>query len=180
MKRLLAFSFLVICTLYILGCGYTTGSLLPPEMDSIRVNNFENKIDPAKEVSDRRMNFFYRPGVETDVTRAVIDAFIFDRHLNIETEKNATLLMKGALVDLKQYPLSYDKGGGIEEYRIEVRVNIELYDNKTGKLLWRENNFMGQSSFNISGPNKQTESVAIKEAVKDLARRIVERTVESW
>ncbi|MFH1878736.1 MAG: LPS assembly lipoprotein LptE [Candidatus Omnitrophota bacterium] len=162
------------------GCGYTASSLLPEGMDSIHVNSFVNKIDPAREVSDKRASYSYQPGLETDITRAVIDGFIFDRHLTIEREESSALLLKGTLTDFRLLPLSYDKNDNVVEFRIEIFVNLELYNNRTNELMWRENSFMGQSTYNISGPNMKTESEAIRDAVKDLSLRIVERTVEAW
>ncbi|MFQ5952584.1 MAG: LPS assembly lipoprotein LptE [Candidatus Omnitrophota bacterium] len=163
------------------GCGYTRASLLPADTDSVHVANFKNEINPAGEVSDKRATYFYQPGLETNITRSVIDRFIFDGYLNIKSEKEADLLLKGSLIDLEQYPLSYSEGGGnVEEFRIEVIVNIELYDNKTGKLIWKEKNFMGRTSYDVIGPDAKTESQATLIAVKDLAQRIVEKTVEAW
>ena len=162
------------------GCGYTTSSLLPPELDSIHVDNFINKIDPTSPVSDKKATYFYSPGMETEITRKVIDEFIFDRHLDVKSKKEAVLLLKGELVEMDRYPLSYNKNDDVEEYRVEVIVDIELYDNRSGKVLWKENNFMGRSDYDVVGPNRKTEVEAISSAIKDLAQRIVERTVEAW
>ncbi len=180
MMRLATFTILTIFVLLVSGCGYTTASLLPTELDSIHVDNFANKIDPSKEVSNRRASYSYRPGLEIDITRAVIDRFIFDRHLEIKKEKTATLLLKGELTDFRQSPLSYGNGDSVEEFRIDLIVDVELYDVLKGEMLWVENGFMGQTTYTVVGPNAKTESAALKAAVKDLARRIVERTVEAW
>ena len=162
------------------GCGYSTRSLLPEGLDSIHVDNFENRIDPTREVSNRRMSYIYSPGLENQVTRAVIDGFIFDRHLSIDRAGEAALTLKGALVDYRLYPLSYDRGDDIEEYRVEVLVDLELYNNRTGKTMWTETNFMGQANYNIKGPDRLTDAQARAKAVNDLARRVVERVVEAW
>ncbi|MFC1644182.1 LPS assembly lipoprotein LptE [Candidatus Omnitrophota bacterium] len=178
--RLITFLLLSILLVTAGGCGYSTSSLLPPELDSIHVNNFLNKIDPTEVVSNKRPVYSYRAGLETDVTRAVIDAFIFDRHLGINTEKKASMLLEGELTSFQQFPLSYDKSDSVVEFRVEILVNMKLYNNLTGDLMWTENSFMGWSSYNVSGPNAKTESEAVTAAVKDLAQRIVERTVEAW
>ena len=162
------------------GCGYTTSSLLPPELDSIHVENFENKIDPAQEVSNKRASYTYWPGLETDITRAVIDGFIFDRHLDVERKSKAALILKGELTSFRQYPLSYDKNDNVVEFRIEITVNLQLYDNLNGKEMWEEISFMGEGTYSISGSNATSESEGVKRAVKDLAQRIVERVVEAW
>jgi hypothetical protein len=63
-------------------------------------------------------------------------------------------------------------------------VNLSLWDAKENKLLWQENNFNGNYSYftnNASSTSVRVpESTAVDNAVEDLARRIVERTVEQW
>ena len=179
-KKSLAY-ILSILLMFLSGCGYTSASLLPKDVKSIHVANFINKINPASEISDRRMAYLYRPGLETEITRATIDGFIFDGYLHIKSQKEADLKLEGQLVALQQYPLSYSAGGGnVEEYRVEIMVDLECYDNRSGDLLWKEKRFMGQSTYDLSGREAKTEAEGVTLAVKDLARRIVERTVEAW
>ncbi|HPN72939.1 MAG TPA: LptE family protein [Candidatus Omnitrophota bacterium] len=175
-KALLA----VVLTSFLAGCGYTTNTLLPPELDSIHVSNFVNKINPAAEVSDKRMSYTYWPGLENQITRAVIDGFIFDRHLEVKTEAKASMVLKGELVDYKQFPLSYDRSDNVEEMRTQITVNLELYDNTTKELIWSEKGFTGWSSYNLAGPNATTEAEGVRGAVQDIALRVVERVVEAW
>ncbi|MBD3426872.1 MAG: hypothetical protein GF409_06535 [Candidatus Omnitrophica bacterium] len=172
--------FLTVFVMLAAGCGYTTSSLLPPELDSIHVENFENKIDPTQEVSDKRASYTYWPGLETDITRSVIDGFIFDRHLDIDDEKDAALILKGELTSFRQYPLSYDKNDNVIEFRVEILVDLELYNNLTGETMWKEKSFLGEGTYSITGPNATTESEGVKRAVDDLSQRIVERVVEAW
>lgn len=162
------------------GCGYSSSSLLPPELDSINVQNFENSITTTREVSNRRPTYNYWPDLENEVTRAVIDGFIFDRHLDIKNESKSAMILEGELVDFRLLPLSYDKGEDVDEFRVEIYVNLRLINNLTGKLMWKESSFMGWSSYTTSGPNATSEAVAVKKAVKDLSQRIVERVVEDW
>ncbi|MBF0494542.1 MAG: hypothetical protein HQL28_05365 [Candidatus Omnitrophica bacterium] len=162
------------------GCGYTSSSLLPSNIKTIFVDNFENKIDVMREISDTRNSYSYRPGLEIDITRATINAFIRDRHITIDKRDNSDILLKGQLVDYKQYPLSYDKQYDIEEFRMEVFVDITMYDRKTGEVMWSEKRFMGRTEYTTTGEHSKTESEAAADAVKDLAQRIVERTVEHW
>ncbi|KJJ85577.1 conserved hypothetical protein, secreted [Candidatus Omnitrophus magneticus] len=179
-KYVCSLIFLALSSLCFTGCGYSSAALLPKGMTSIYVENFTNKINPAKDITDRRANYSYRPGLEISITRGVLDAFIFDRHLELSNQKEATLLLKGELVDFRQSPLSYGKNNDVEEYRFEIYVNLELYNNKTGELIWTEKHFMGYTNYSLSGTNSKTESQALNTAVKDLSQRIVERVVENW
>ncbi len=166
--------------LVINGCGYTTKSLLPTELKSIYVENFANKIAISDQSSDVRMYRGYRPRLESDVTRSIEDRFIFDGNLKVSNEKDADLVMKGELVDFKKEALRYDENNNVEEYRIRLVADLELIDTKKGTPLWKEKSFAGESTYRTTGSLATGESKAIDDARDDLARRIVERTIEGW
>ncbi|NQT32820.1 MAG: hypothetical protein HQ594_04015 [Candidatus Omnitrophica bacterium] len=168
--------FLVTCA----GCGYKYGSMLPEGTDSVHVASFINGIDPAQQVTDRRADYSYWPGLETDLTKRVIGDFIVDGNLKVKSEKKAALLLVGTLVDFRLLPLSYDTDENVDEQRVEIYVDLELYDNITGKLLWKEDNFMGHTNYEVSDTENLREEDAVREAVKDISRRIVERVTEAW
>ena len=178
MKKSLFFiiaAFIVLC-----GCGYTTHSGLAPDDPTIHVKNFINKIKVTKEITNRNVYYPYKPGMETDITRDVIDRFIFDGTYRIEDAKNAHFLLKGELVNFKREPLRYDTNDNVIEYRVSAVVNIEFYDLKENKLIWKEQNFAGESTYRTGGQFAKSENAALREAIDDLARRLVERVVENW
>ena len=181
MKRLIIFFSMVMLTgLLSAGCGYTTSSLLPPDTKTIHVNNFTNDIDFTGQVSNRRMSYSYRPGMENRITRKVIDEFIFDRNLDLASKSDADLVLSGKLIDFRQFPLSYSDGDDVEEFRMEIYVDIELFNEGTGEKMWQEKGFMGYTTYTVSGENSKTEASAEKDAVEDLSQRIIERVVEHW
>ena len=171
---------LFICMLVVSGCGYTTHSLLPSHFKSIYVDNFKNSIRVTAEQSDQRMYRGYRPGMEIEVTKAVIDKFLLDGNLKIATQPNADIILKGALIDFRREALRYDANDNVEEYRIKLIVNLELRDAKTDKVIWTENGFTGETTYRTGGSLAKTETAAVQDAITDLARRIVERTIEAW
>jgi len=65
----------------------------------------------------------------------------------------------------------------VEEYRISLMVNLRLYDGSGQTLLWKVNNFIGDTTYFTQD---QSESQAISEAVSDLARRVIDRVVDIW
>lgn len=170
----------LMSALCVSGCGYTTSSLLPSEFKTICVENFKNSINITAEQSELRMYRGYRPGMETDLTKAVIDRFMFDGNLKIATEDKANLLLKSELIDYKRDPLRYDANDNVEEYRIKLIVNIELVDASTGTAMWNEKGFAGETTYRIAGSGSKSEGAAIRDAISDLAGRIVERTIEAW
>lgn len=164
---------------FISGCGYTTRSLLPSEFKTIYVENFVNKINVTAESSDVRMYRGYRPGMEIDITKAIRDKFLFDGNLKVTNLENADLILKGEFVDFRNEALRYDRDDNVLEHRIRLVVNLEM-QTKDGKTRWVENNFAGEQLYRSTGSLAKSETTAINDAADDLARRVVERTVEEW
>lgn len=181
MKKILLIIFICSLTLSgILGCGYTTRSMLSDEYRTIYITPFTNSMDITKDTDTGNRYKITRPFLETDVTRAVSNKYLFDGNLKPVKSENADLILKGELVDFRKDPLRYDDNNNVSEYRINVLVNLSLWDKKNAKLLWQETNFTGYNDYFVSGSQAKSESQAINDAMTDLARRVVERTVEQW
>ena len=162
------------------GCGYITGSLLPAHLKTIYIDNFRNKIDIGKEVTEGVRYTLYRPGIENDLTRAVEDRFIFDGNLDITSKENADLILTGELISYRQDPLRYDADDNVEEYRIVITVNMVARETAIDEVMWEEASFSGDATYMTTGRFATSEDTAREEAIENLARRIVERTVELW
>jgi hypothetical protein len=171
---------MTVFALAISGCGYTTRSLLPSSYKTIYVDNFKNAIKLAAEQSNERMYRGYRPGMEITLTKAVIDKYLMDGNLRIAPPGQADLILKAELTDYNRSGIRYSANDNVEEYRIKLVVDMELIEAKTGRVVWSENGFAGETTYRTSGSLAESETAAIDAAVTDLARRIVERTVEAW
>ncbi len=167
------------------GCGYTTRSMLYGIYSTIYIAPFANKVDIAEETFSANKYRIYRPMLETDITKKVINQYLLDGNLKPATEAQADLVLKGELIEYRKDPLSYTADSeNVTEYRINIYVNLSLWDTKENKVLWQENNFNGNYSYFTEFADranvKVSENVAVNNAVEDLARRVVERTVEQW
>ena len=80
----------------------------------------------------------------------------------------------------QQDDLREDVNQNVQEYRIRVVVSLALTDAATGKVLWKEPSFAGETTYFLTGTQASTQSAATDAALTDLATRVVERTVESW
>jgi len=179
--KVFAKPFILICVFILAGgCGYSTGSLLPARMKSIYVDNFKNKIDIGREVTESTRYALYRPGLQNSLTSEVVDRFAFDGNLKIAKKEDADLILTGDLVNYTQEPLRYDRNDEVEEYRIRIVVNIKLADVAEDEVLWKETGFSGEATYKTMGRFTTSEDTAREEALEDLARRIVERTIEGW
>jgi hypothetical protein len=162
------------------GCGYTTRSMIATQYRTIYITPFENKVNITNEVDTGNKYRIYRPTIESDITRYVNDKYLFDGNLRPVKDSSADLILKGEVVDFRKDPLRYDSGDNVSEYRINLVVNISLWDREKNKLLWEENGFTGDTTYFASGTQSKSEDAAMVDALKDLSRRIVERTVEQW
>ncbi|MDO9573025.1 MAG: LPS assembly lipoprotein LptE [Candidatus Omnitrophota bacterium] len=178
-----------LLTTVLSGCGYTTRSMLSGKYSTIYITPFLNKVDITQESYSASKYRIYRPMLETNITKRVINRYLFDGNLKPVKEEKADLLLKGELVEYRKDPLTYTSDGNdVTEYRINIYVNLSLWDMKENKLLWQENNFNGNYSYFIRtttiNPGSNvivvSEDTAVNNAIEDLTRRIVERTVEQW
>ncbi len=166
----------ILLALTITGCGYTTGSLLPSQYRKIAIQPFQNKVNNV----DENSNVLYVPLLETNVRTAIIDKFLFDGNLHIAEPEKADLVLNGDLIGVEQDELRQDVNQNVQEYRIRIIVSLTLTDVATGKVLWKEPSFAGETTYFLTGAQAQSQSAAIDTALSDLATRVVERTVENW
>ena len=164
------------CLFTVAGCGYSTRSLLPGTIKTIHIDHFKNKITYA--VENRRN--LYIPLLEVKVRNAVIDRFLFNGRLRVEDSETADLVLKGSLLGYERDVLRYTDNNDPLEYRIRIIISMELWDTEKEKTLWAEPSFSGEATFFVSGAQAKSESTALEDALVDLARRIVERTIEDW
>ena len=173
-----------LLTFVMAGCGYTTRSMISSKYRTIHIKQFINKIDITRETDASSKYKLYKPSLDTDLTRSVIDKFLFDGNLKPVKEEFADLVLKGELVEFRRDSLRTENNE-VQEYRVNIVVNLSLWDKKEDKLVWQENSFTGDFTyfpFSSTLPNivKKSDDQAVNEAIADLSRRIIERTVEQW
>ncbi len=175
MKIFNSFKWLVLSAALLAGCGYSTGSLLPSKFRIISVEPFKNKVTYAQSRSST-----YIPLLEVKVRDAIANRFLFDGHLRIGDSQTADLILRGELIGLERQELRITDNDDVQEFRVNIIVDLSLWDPVEQKEVWREPSFAGEATYFVSGPLAKSESTAVAEAVEDLARRAVERTLEDW
>ncbi|MBI2870129.1 MAG: hypothetical protein HYY14_00285 [Candidatus Omnitrophica bacterium] len=167
---------LVALILGVCGCGYTTGAVLPNNIRTIYVEGFKNGISP-----ETSQSYQLQPGVELDVTNKIINRYIFDGSLRIAHRENADAVLEGTLVDYLKEPLRYAiNDEDVEQYRLTLLVNMKLTDQRNGEVIFQESSFAGDTLYDTTGSRLKTEGAALIEAMDDLAKNIVDRTIENW
>lgn len=174
-KTVLMILCLAFCVL-LSGCGYTTKSTLPSSIKAIRIEPFKNSIDYTTGSSRN----IYLPLLEVDARNAVIDRFLYDGNLKVVELPEADLVLTGELTKYERTALRYTDDDDVQEYRVHVTVSFELTNTRTETVSWSEPHFVGEATYFVTGAQATTEESAVDEAILDLARRIVERTIEDW
>ncbi len=106
---------------------------------------------------------------------------MYDGGLRIASKDEADLILKGELIEYRRDPLRYENNQeDVAEYRISLIMHLTLYKKGEEKPLWDEPNFIGDAAYFTSGTQAKSEKAALDDAVSDLARRVIERTVENW
>jgi outer membrane lipopolysaccharide assembly protein LptE/RlpB len=163
--------------LLLAGCGYSFRSIINSEYKKIYIPVVKNEIKIEESSPNYRL---YYPGLEIDLTKAIIDRFIYDGNLKpISDEDKADVVLKAVLNRYDRQALRYSSQETIEEFRLILEADVSLYDVKKGKEVFKDK-VIGDTTYFTGGTNVKTESEAIQDLVKDLARRIVDKVVEGW
>jgi hypothetical protein len=171
-------SILGICLalLFCSGCGYTTGSLLPSNYKTISIERFKNKVGYLNE----NVRGLYIPLLENKAYDAVISRFQTDGHLKVARSGQADLILKGELTGFDREELRINDDQNVQEYRLRVTIAMTLIDGATGEEIWNEPSYSGEATYFLAGAQAKSESAALEDALVDLSRRVVERTLENW
>ncbi len=182
MRRTSLWVCMTVLALSVCGCGYTTrGYITKSGYKTIYVEPFDNKINTTSEYAEGARFRTYFPLMENKITNAVVDRFNFEGSLRTAQREEADLVLSGSLTNYRRETLRTASGSdNPEEYRVTLFVNMKLVENRTGKVLWEKNDFAGDATYFVGGAMASSEAQAVDEASIDLARRIVETTVEAW
>jgi hypothetical protein len=150
----------------LLGCTYSFhGSSMPSHIKTIAVVPFRNRT--------------LEPGVETQLTNAVVDVFADDSRIRLGNPGDANAVVEGEVV-------GYDHGLGNEtqaqEYRVTIRLSVVVKDRVKGKDLWKEPAMVAQEAYHLlgTGEGPRNEREARDAAVAKLVEDILSNTLEDW
>lgn len=164
---------LLLMCIFVPGCGYTAGSLLPSHIDTIYIETFKNKTN--------------EPNIEIVITNAIKDRFAWDGALKIDNKKdNADSMLQGEIVKYEKNPVAWGKNDEVEEYRLVLTVNLVYTDLVKNKVMWQEENFKVDSEYYTTLKDQKFTSTnlnkddLIENVADELAFEVISRTVEGW
>lgn len=124
------------------------------------------------------LNESARPGVELDLTQAVIQAIDDDGRLRVLSDTNqADILLRGILKGYTWEPYTYDEQGTILSYRVVLEVSIEVINRKDTTANFSVNL---QPWGRYDAETEDEKVHGIPRAAQDLARQILEKIFASF
>ena len=152
----------LVAALLASGCGYTVGGTLPSHIQTVSVPIFRNTTR--------------EPGVESLITRAVVEAFSTNGRLKVVGSSQADAILDGEITGYSVSSIAFDKDSNVRLYRLIVTVNLRMRDVKRNAVLFQQNGVQEQSDFRVQGQVSQTisrEETALRSAATEIGRAIV-------
>lgn len=159
----------LLAVLHFSACGpYRLGTSLPDHLQSVYVPTFTNET--------------FEPGIEIDITDAVITRFRQDGNLQPVGEDAADTVVMGKITNWNRRVLGYTgrDESDVDEYRLYVTAVITFRELSTGEELIRHQSVQGYTDFYLEGDLHSAEVAARPRAFQDLARNIVDAVVSIW
>lgn len=152
----------------LLSCGpYTFNPNLPGHIKSVAVPLFKNPRT-------------FKYGAERILTDAVIDEFVADGTLDLADENVADSKLTVEIVNYKKEALSYDVQEVVKEYNLAVVISATFTDLTTNQVLWQEPSMYESVAYYALGSGAETEDEALQRLAEELARKLVNRTLQGW
>ncbi|MFH2137042.1 MAG: LptE family protein [Candidatus Omnitrophota bacterium] len=158
---------LYIVFIFIQGCGYTTkANFLPTHIKSVYIETFKNNTD--------------QPNLENEFRTKMIATVQDDGNLIIVSADEADTVLKGQIINYYRQGLRYSNDDAIREYRLGIVTSFEFIDNSTDKAIVKDPSFAGDTTFYVTGTLLTSEDNARKDALNDLATRMLNKILTLW
>ena len=160
----------VLGTMLLLGaCGYSVRGHLPADVKTVAIPILANRTT--------------KPAVETEMTRALADAFATDGRLKVVSRDVADALLEGEVTGYELVSIAFDPAANVRLYRLVVTLNVRLRDVRRDTLLFNGQGLSEKSDFRVSGAVSETisrEEIALRAAALDIARAVVALAIERF
>jgi outer membrane lipopolysaccharide assembly protein LptE/RlpB len=151
------------------GCGYTLRGTLPPHIQTVSVPIFRNRTQ--------------EPGVESVITRAVVEGFSTNGRLRVASRDQADAILDGEVTGYTVASVAFDRDANVRLYRLIVTVNLRLRDLRENTVLFQQDSVREQADFRVQDVVSQTisrEETAVRVAAGEIGRAIVSLTISRF
>lgn len=122
-----------------------------------------------------------RSEIEIPITNAFVKEFSQTYKMKY---RDADVTINGIVNRFELKPISLTSAGSVSSYRLFIRISVTVIDNKSGEIIWQDNNINDFEDFTVDRSNvtitEEREFMAVEKMAPDLARLIKERIVEGF
>ena len=168
-----------LVTLAVVGSVLTPAcSADPHDGYSFKSTHSDNIRTVAVPVFDNRT---YATGLELELTEAIIKEIQHTTAWTVTTSTSADVTLKGTVQVSDFRKLSVDHQSGLdEEVGVDTRIDFELVDNRSGKVLTSRKGFGTMDTFAPSVRAGERPEIGRSATVGTLARDIVAELRDTW
>ncbi|MFW5775386.1 MAG: LPS assembly lipoprotein LptE [Chitinivibrionales bacterium] len=156
-----------LCALWSVGCGVYTfsGSTLPQYLKSVDIPLFVNKS--------------LQPDIAEQITEQV-NAEVLESNLLRIVSEDGDATLQGAVLSYSNDPYTYEsedvRAVDVEEYVVNIRVQIEFIDNVKNEPLF-EGIVEGEGVYDFEN---ETEEIGRERAIDDIVEQVLNQSVQGW
>ena len=150
-------------------CGYTVRGHLPEDVRTVAVPVLANRTT--------------KPAVETEMTRALADAFATDGRLRVVSRDGADAILEGEVTGYELISIAFDPRANVRLYRLVVTMNVRFRDVRRNTMLFEQHGLSEKADFRVLGAVSETigrEEIALRAAAADIARAVVALAIERF
>jgi outer membrane lipopolysaccharide assembly protein LptE/RlpB len=151
------------------GCGYSLRPSLPGNVKTVHIPTLQNRTQ--------------EPGVEDFVTRALTQALVTSGVAKIAPAETADAVLEGSIVEYSLTSLAFDRTSNVTQYRLQIGLSLELRNQRTGEVLWKQDRVQERADFPVAGQVTTTiarEEDAVRRAAIDISRAIISLAFEGF
>ena len=143
-------------------CAYGFSGSLPSYLQTVKVIPFRSRITEY--------------GLEQDLTSRITEMLVRDGRLAVVTGEQ-DCEMEGSVTYWARTPYSYTSGEQVEEYKLEIRVELTFTDLIDESDILNSENV---SSWVVYDPETESEDSARNRLLEETAEDIVGRCLSGW
>ena len=126
-------------------------------------------------------NDTFHHGVELTLTEDIIKQIQRQTPWRVTSSENADAVLTGSIKGVNLRSLSTRTGSGfVQEMAVQITVDFEFVDNRTGKMLTTRTGYSALGSFVPAQPTGERIDVGYAGAAQTLARDLVGDLQEVW
>jgi len=162
MLRVLLLFSILLALAQLPACSYGFRGSLPEHLQSVKVVPLRSRVAEY--------------GLEQDLTSRLIEKIVTDGRLSI-TEQSEDSMIEGTVASYAKTPYSYTSAEVVEEYKLEIRVEITFTD-----LIEETDIISGESvtTWLVYDPDVETENEARERLLAESAEDILRRCLSGW